>query len=292
MLTPWQNMNLQLYTQPPQSFSLDPAHPIHVPQLTTLHRNLNDATKAIKTTLEQPPDPEFTKAQIHLLANLISDSCAILKGLPLTEADPLWTTQSCAASHFQPPTGPHISLYFGLQESFIVLWIRVLEPVDAPVHLGMKLGLALGTVRRIEHDEMDLQFEYAHNVIEADEKAHKPGPPPHEVTKSKTAEAHKAAAGGSSGSHGHGHGGSKLAGLSGLRNLTAPASSSRPSSSSSMGSVVIRPGEFQGVFVREKVRVETADPKLMSLSAKLLSLKHTLDRVEENLSAALENWSS
>jgi hypothetical protein len=171
-----------------------------------------------------------------------------------------------------------MSWYFGLQESFIVLWIRVLEPADAPVHLGTKLGLALGTVRRLEHDEMDLQFEYAHNVIETDEKVHKPGPPPVEV--------HKAAAATSS------HGGSKLAGLPGLRNLAAPTTSSRPSSSSSTGSMMIRPGEFQNVFVREKVRVETADPKLMSLSAKLLSLKHTLERVEENLATALDNWAS
>lgn len=263
----------------------------------TLTRHLDDAIEAIKTTLDNPPNPEFTKAQLRLLSTLVSDSYSILKGLPLTDSDPLWTTQSCGSTHFQPHTGPQMSWYFGLQESFVVLWIRVVEPVDTPMHLGTKLALAIGTVRRLEHDEMDLQFEYAHNVIEADERSRRPGPPPVPIgtpgAKALELAQHPA---GSNGTSNHPPPTtttaiSKFAGLAGLRNLAAPQTSSRPSSSSSTRST-FRTGEFTTVHVREKVRVESADPKLMSLSSKLLSLKHTLERVEENLAAVLKNAKS
>jgi hypothetical protein len=41
------------------------------------------------------------------------------------------------------------------------------------------------------------------------------------------------------------------------------------------------------VFVREKVRVESADPSLLSLSAKLSALGHTLALARRNLAAVL-----
>ncbi len=41
------------------------------------------------------------------------------------------------------------------------------------------------------------------------------------------------------------------------------------------------------VFVREKVRVETADPSLLSLSAKLAALSHTLGVARRNLAAVM-----
>ena len=41
------------------------------------------------------------------------------------------------------------------------------------------------------------------------------------------------------------------------------------------------------VYVREKVRVESADPSLMSLSAKLMALTHTLALARQNLGVLL-----
>jgi hypothetical protein len=41
------------------------------------------------------------------------------------------------------------------------------------------------------------------------------------------------------------------------------------------------------VYVREKVRVESADPSLLSLSAKLSALGHTLALARRNLAAVL-----
>ncbi|CAI4211231.1 unnamed protein product [Parascedosporium putredinis] len=188
------NLHLQLHTQHAQTITIRPTTAIHMPQLDTLSHHLDDAIRTISATLDLDADPNFIKTQLRVLAQL-------------------------------PSLGPHASWYFGLQDSLIVLWIRILEPLDAPVHLGTMLGLAIGTVRRLEHDETGLIFDYVR---------------------------------------------------------TSPAASA--------GHVEdIVPGEYTPVRVREKVRVETADPKLMSLSAKLNSVHATLSRIEENLEAVLAN---
>lgn len=41
------------------------------------------------------------------------------------------------------------------------------------------------------------------------------------------------------------------------------------------------------VFVREKVRVESADPSLLSLAAKLTALGHVLNVARRNLAAVM-----
>jgi outer membrane protein TolC len=41
------------------------------------------------------------------------------------------------------------------------------------------------------------------------------------------------------------------------------------------------------VYVREKVRVESADPSLLSLSSKLTALSHTLALARRNLAAVM-----
>jgi hypothetical protein len=172
----------------------------------------------------------FISAQLRVLANAVSECSALLKGPPLTESDPLWTSASCAPTHFSPPTSPNISIYLGLQESCLVLWLRALETVDAPVHFGMKLGLAIGTFRRLEHDEMDAVFDVTFPNSEA------------------------------------------------LANHPAPR-----------GHVAAQPKSDKTVqvHVREKVRVESADPSLMSVSSKLNALGHTILQVRRNLAAVM-----
>ncbi|CAI0654906.1 unnamed protein product, partial [Colletotrichum noveboracense] len=89
--------------------------------------------------------------------------------------DLAWQSDSCPPIHFAPPLGPNISVHFSLQESSLVLWLRALEPVDAPPSFGTKLGLALGTVRRLEHDEMDRPFRFAYSSVTDGGEKHKHG---------------------------------------------------------------------------------------------------------------------
>lgn len=109
-----------------------------------------------------------------------------------------------------------------------MLYLRALEPADAPVNFGTKLALAIGTTRRLEHDEADKVFRY-----KCDEESYVEG-------------AHETGGGGGGGS-----------------------------------------GKELEVYVREKVRVESADPSLLSLSAKLNALSNTLSLARRNLAAVM-----
>lgn len=227
-----------------------------MPQLVTLTTHLNEAIKITTSTFDVPPNPSFLKAQLRLLSDLISDSITLLKGHPPEGDDSIdtsWTVQSCASEHLEPDPGPGLACHFTLCESLIILTIRVLEPAHAPVALGTKLGLAIGAVRRVEHDEAGMVFDYVHH---ASDPADSPPIPPH----------------------------------------PARGPDDEPPDTPHRGPVVmtrtperITTGEYTPVVVREKVRVETGDPKLMSLLAKLNSLASTLARVEENLGIVLAN---
>lgn len=84
-----------------------------------------------------------------------------------------WTTASSSPSHFAPRLPPTLSFHLALSESYVVLFLRALEPADAHVNLGTKLGLAIGTVRRLEHDEMDRVFRYYPDGLPVAEAAKK-----------------------------------------------------------------------------------------------------------------------
>ena len=124
------------------------------------------------------------------------------------------------------------------------MWLRVLEPVAAPVHFGTKLGLAMGTFRRLEHDEMDLVFSYNAN-----------------------------------GNNGAGVGGDGPAAAGGAG--AGYKSEPKPMASEA------QPRRSEDVYVREKVRVESADPNLISLYSKLGFLSHMLGQARKNLAAVM-----
>lgn len=126
-----------------------------------------------------------------------------------------------------------MSFYVGIQDSCIVLSLRGLEPADAPVNFGIKLGLAIGTVRRLEHDEMDTTFRYDPNG-------------------------------------------------DGSTDLQSSSQRRLPQRSEPL-----QPTEGIAVFVREKVRVESADPSLISLFSKLGYLSHTLGQARRNLATVM-----
>lgn len=137
-------------------------------------------------------------------------------------------------------------MHWGVQDSCLVLWLRTLEPADAPVNLGMKFALAIGTARRLEHDEAEQVFVYTYPEGSSDIT---PG-------------------------HASSSGPSKEAG----RSSGQPAAGQSKESQSGV--------EVQ-VYVREKVRIESADPSLLSLSAKLTALANTLSLARANLAAVM-----
>lgn len=120
----------------------------------------------------------------------------------------------------------------------MVLWLRALESADAPVHFGTKLGLAMGTFRRLEHDEMDTVFRY-------------------DTRGSEAAGARPRSA----------------------RHTPEPRAAPPPFLGENK--------DVQHVYVREKVRVESADPSLISLHSKLGFLSHMLGQTRRNLSAVM-----
>ena len=240
--------------------TIDAEHPIHVGALNSLHALLthsielaavtlsytytsDERTRAATTPTEPPlSSPQFIAAQLRLLYQSLSEASALLKGPPLTIADPAWTTRSVASSHFvqsipQPSTTPPLSVHFGIQDSCLVLWLRSLEPADAPVNFGTKLALAIGTARRLEHDEADRVFGFRWGEVL-------------DQTRDENTRSSSPAKG--------------LAPLSGTRDQ-----------------------KEADVFVREKVRIETADPSLLSLAAKLGALGHTLGVARRNLAAVM-----
>lgn len=110
----------------------------------------------------------------------------------------------------------------------------------------MKFALAIGTARRLEHDEADQAFVYTYP----------------EGNKGVGGASRPATAAGKQG---------------------GDAGGGRQQSKSGED---LRSDEVQ-VYVREKVRVESADPSLLSLSAKLMALTNTLALARGNLAAVM-----
>ncbi|EAQ90133.1 hypothetical protein CHGG_06752 [Chaetomium globosum CBS 148.51] len=274
-------IHLRLRTLPQQTLTINPEHPIHLTPLTTLHSLLTHSIDLLTLTLSYSypsatattplpsdlPPPQFLSAQLRLLSQSLSEASAILAGTP-TPGDPQhWTTNSVAPSHFTPPlaqpttanssTSPaSLSFHLSIQDSSLVLWLRSLEPADAPLNFGTKLALAIGTARRLEHDESEKVFGYCCSG-EGDHHQHgSPTLAPAQLAKTPSREA------------------------TASTGQTVPLSGTRSNNSTK------RPGSVD-VFVREKVRVESADPSLMSLSAKLSALGHTLALARRNLAAVL-----
>ncbi|KAJ3498843.1 hypothetical protein NLG97_g818 [Lecanicillium saksenae] len=181
-------LNLQLRTTSTTSLTISPNQPIYIPSLELLNTHLNEAVNLLDVTLSQQPDAATLSSSLTILAESLDQAIALLKGRPLTESDPTWQTSSCPSQHFTAATTTNgggggsggvgafaaqftaggssssnnpISFHIGIQESCVVLWLRVLEPANAPVNFGVKLGLAIGTMRRLEHDEMDTVFNYS-----------------------------------------------------------------------------------------------------------------------------------
>ncbi|KAI0116664.1 RAVE subunit 2/Rogdi [Hypoxylon sp. NC0597] len=258
-------VHLKLRTLPPQTLALDPSRPVRVVALVRLDSLLArsvDLCLTLEEHTEQqtPPSAPYLASQLRLLSQYISEATALVKGppkppplnppRPTTSSsiastrsrdqelgaqhhpqpplDTTWTTSSVSLGHFTPPLSRNLSLYLTIQDACLVLYLRALEPADAPVNFGTKLALAIGTTRRLEHDEADRIFTYR-----CDDESHLEG-----------------------------------------------------ESESRSGSKDNKEKEVE-VYVREKVRVESADPSLLALSAKLMALGKTLGLARRNLAAVM-----
>lgn len=247
-------MHIRLRTLPHQTLTIDTRQPITIRPLDALHTLLTRSIDLLALTLAYSyPSPRsssssaapgtppfhgrndtFISTQLRVLAQALADALALLKGPAPTPGDPAWSTRSVSLSHFSPALPSAVSFYIGLQDSQLVLWLRALEPVGVPINFGMKFALALGTTRRIEHDEADKVFTYS--------------------CEDGTA-----------------------------RGLHPP----QPAGSAASDVVEPNPDGPAEVYVREKIRIESADPSLMSLSAKLGALNHTLLLARQNLAAVM-----
>ncbi|KXX80317.1 hypothetical protein MMYC01_203366 [Madurella mycetomatis] len=225
-------IHLRLRTLPHQTLTINPDHPIHLWPLTSLHTLLTHSIDLLTLTLSYSY-PSDRHAAHH--------------------PDPSWTTRSVAPSHFLPPLSqphanssqPSLSFHLSIQDGCLVLWLRALEPAGAPLNFGTKLALAIGTTRRLEHDETERVFGFCCGG--SDDGGNDDGYRSHDTS-----------SGGPTGSPG-----SRPVALSGTRRREVD------------------------VYVREKVRVESADPSLLSLSAKLTALGHTLALARRNLAAVM-----
>lgn len=260
-------IQLRLKTLPHQTLSLDPTNPIHIPELTTLNTLLTQSVDILSFIVSESAassvkgggsngaksgnvDPKFLSSQLRLLSEYLAESLSLIKGPQLTDhvdapvLDTAWTGSSVPPSCFNPPLPPNVSFYLTLQDASLVLYLRALEPADAPVAFGTKFALAIGTARRLEHDEADRVFAFCPEGADAQS--------PITASGSIRGNLHRTRSGGHGGGMGKGRG-----------------------------------TETQ-VYVREKVRVESADPSLMSLSAKLGALSHTLALARRNLAVVMQ----
>ncbi|KAK8123254.1 hypothetical protein PG984_011924 [Apiospora sp. TS-2023a] len=264
-------------------------------------------------------DPKFVSSQLRLLSEYLAEASALIKGpelpnsadqntpssatspnpqgRPLSSSsamssttssstsggmtgnttsipqpqppDTTWTHSSVPPSCFSPPlnssssqhhqsgSGSHhnLSVYLTIQDASLVLYVRALEPADAPVNFGTKLALAIGTARRLEHDEADRVFGYCPEgaddpiATEGSTMQHPPNPlaPPPPVQRVRSSNNSNARGGGM----GKGR------------------------------------GTEQPVYVREKVRVVSTDPSLLSLSSKLGALGNALALARRNLAVVM-----
>ncbi|KAI1460189.1 Rogdi leucine zipper containing protein-domain-containing protein [Annulohypoxylon moriforme] len=292
-------IHLKLRTVPPQTLVLDPARPVRVAALVRLDSLLASCVGlclSLEEHTEQQgtPSAPYLSSQLRLLSLHIAEAAALVRGPPHPNPPPSpspslrsrppsntgrpttprpsssatnnpnptaspnarlsadqqrqlqlqtlppdtsWTTSSISLTHFTPPLSRNLSLYLTIQDASLVLYLRALEPADAPVNFGTKLALAIGTTRRLEHDEADRVFTYrcddSSSALEGGSESH-------------------------SQSQGQVQAQAQLEGRKGVE-----------------------------VYVREKVCVESADPSLLSLSAKLTALGNTLGLARRNLAAVM-----
>jgi hypothetical protein len=160
--------------------------PLLLPPLATLRTLLNqslDCVDITRWTGDRHSAP-FISGQLRILHSLIFEAIALLKGPPLlsptnptpgntpppTPAGTAWYENNVEPTTFSPPLPQNLSLDLSLNESSLVLTVRILEPVKKEVGLGERFAFAIGAQRRLEHDEMESVFVYKGEEVRVKEK--------------------------------------------------------------------------------------------------------------------------
>ncbi|RYO86713.1 hypothetical protein DL764_008963 [Monosporascus ibericus] len=267
--------------------------PFLAAQLRALAQNLAESSAILKGT--PPPssassEPSFSSA--HRPGSSASTSGptgvrALELGAGASAAGGSWTTHSASLWHFSDPApapapahahahahattrrSNNLSVYLTVEDASLVLYVRALEPADAPMNFGAKLAFAIGTARRIEHDEAERVFRYA-----CDDESRPGGGGDGNATPSSTTTSTTSGIGSGAAGNGKGHG-------------SGGGDGDRGSVHDDGEEEARRRRHLVDVYVREKVRVESPDPSLLSLSAKLGALSNTLALARRNLAAIM-----
>jgi G3E family GTPase len=155
---------------------------------------------------------------------------------------------------------------FRVEDASLVLTVRVLEDADAVPDIKSRFFSAVGAQRRLEHDELDRVFVVRDHEEHSSEH----------------------------GEHHHHHRNNK-------NNTSQNANTANGNEIAERGNDDSRearvenniPGETRGiegraVRVKEKVRVESADPSLMAAMAKIGALEHAVGMARWALSVVME----
>ncbi|RYP44782.1 hypothetical protein DL768_008793 [Monosporascus sp. mg162] len=268
--------------------------PFLAAQLRVLAQNLAESSAILKGTFPPSSAPsESSLSSAHRPGSSASASGptgvrALELGAGASAAGGSWTTHSASLWHFSDPAPVHahaaatttttrrnnnnsnnLSVYLTVEDASLVLYVRALEPADAPMNFGAKLAFAIGTARRIEHDEAERVFRYA-----CDDESRPGGGGDGTATPSSTTTSTAAGIGTGAAGSGKGH-------------WSGGSDGDRGSVQDDGEEEARRRRHLVEVYVREKVRVESPDPSLLSLSAKLGALSNTLTLARRNLAAVM-----
>jgi len=208
------SLQLRLKTHQPLQLILNPSQPLILTPLINLRNLLNqslDCVDITRWTGDRHSAP-FLSGQLRLLHSLIVEARQQLKGPPPLTPETTWLIDPPSPEVFDPPLPSSLSFNFSIQEAALVLTVRALEDADAMPDLKSRLFLAIGTQRRLEHDEMEKTFMIQNGAAQ---------------------------------------------------------------------------GQGREVRVREKVRVESADPSLLAAMAKLAALEHNVGMARKCLSIVM-----
>jgi len=177
------SITLRLKTLPPQTYTISPHNPITLQPLLALRNLLAqslDCVDVTRWTGDRHYAP-FISSQLRLLHSLLSDARVCLRGpnnlpqssttgapnqpskiqaQPELPSDATWAKYPLEPECFTPPLPPSLSLYLQISDGALLLFIRSLEPANAPLDIGSRLAFAIGAQRRLEHDEMNDVFTY------------------------------------------------------------------------------------------------------------------------------------
>ena len=172
---------LRLVTLPPprgsQSFPLQIASPVLLPQLSQLMTLLNTTLDVIDVALYtgDPTNSDFISSQLKLLSDAIDEARATLKGGEEIVGCRWYEAHHEAEEIYGPDLPGILAPHLSISESSLVLAVRTLVPAGSGQDVLSLTGLSLRTklglgARPQVHDELDQIFLYRGEDVNVKEK--------------------------------------------------------------------------------------------------------------------------